>query len=30
VDIFAEFSKRAGVYGFGDLQVERLLAHAAN
>ncbi len=24
-DIFAEFQKRAGVYGFGDLQVERLL-----
>jgi hypothetical protein len=24
-DIFAEFSKRAGVYGFGDLQVERVL-----
>lgn len=24
-DIFAEFSKRAGVYGFGDLQVEKLL-----
>jgi hypothetical protein len=24
-DIFAEFSNRAGVYGFGDLQVQRLL-----
>lgn len=25
-DIFEEFSKRAGVYGFGDAQVKRLLA----
>ena len=25
-DIFAEFTKRAGVYGYGDTQVERLLA----
>ena len=24
-DIFAEFTKRAGVYGFGDLQVKQLL-----
>lgn len=24
-EIFAEFQKRAGVYGYGDLQVERLL-----
>ena len=24
-DIFAEFTRRAGVYGFGDIQVERLL-----
>ena len=24
-DIFAEFQKRAGVYGYGDLQVQRLL-----
>ena len=24
-DVFAEFTKRAGVYGLGDLQVERLL-----
>jgi hypothetical protein len=23
--VFAEFTKRAGVYGFGDLQVQRLL-----
>lgn len=27
-DIFPEFRKRAGVYGFGDLQVERLLKAA--
>jgi hypothetical protein len=26
-DIFAEFTQRAGVYGFGDLQVQRLLDH---
>jgi len=26
-EIFAEFSRRAGVYGFGDLQVQRLLDH---
>jgi hypothetical protein len=25
--IFSEFKKRAGVYGFGDLQVQRLLDH---
>lgn len=25
-DIFAEFSRRAGVYGFGDLQIRELLA----
>jgi hypothetical protein len=24
-EVFPEFKKRAGVYGFGDLQVERLL-----
>ncbi len=24
-EVFAEFQKRAGVYGFGDLQVERLI-----
>src|SRR5204862_6955157 len=24
-DVFPEFTKRAGVYGFGDLQVKRLL-----
>lgn len=24
-DVFVEFTKRAGVYGFGDLQVERLM-----
>ncbi len=29
-DIFPEFRKRAGVYGFGDLQVERLIHKAAN
>jgi hypothetical protein len=29
-DIFPEFRKRAGVYGFGDLQVERLIHTAAN
>ncbi|HMS08456.1 MAG TPA: DUF1835 domain-containing protein [Pyrinomonadaceae bacterium] len=28
-DVFPEFRKRAGVYGFGDLQVERLI-HAAS
>lgn len=27
-DIFAEFTRRAGVYGFGDLQVKQLLAAA--
>lgn len=26
--LFPEFRKRAGVYGFGDLQVERLMANA--
>lgn len=25
IDIFAEFSRRAGVYGYGDLQVKRLV-----
>jgi hypothetical protein len=25
-EVFPEFRKRAGVYGFGDLQVERLMA----
>lgn len=25
-DVFAEFTRRAGVYGYGDLQVERLLS----
>jgi len=29
-DLFPEFQKRAGIYGLGDLQVERLMTRAAN
>ncbi len=28
--VFLEFKKRAGVYGYGDLQVQRLLDHASS
>ncbi|MEP6788827.1 MAG: hypothetical protein ABJB40_10380, partial [Acidobacteriota bacterium] len=27
--IFVEFNKRAGVYGYGDLQVQHLLDHGS-
>ncbi len=29
-DIFPEFSRRAGVYGYGDLQVQRMLDHISS